>query len=123
MSCHARISGRGFVLEAHRSRRLRRRAARQRIWAFRPRWEAMEDRTLLATMNWINPAGGDWDTASNWVNTANSSDHHVPTSSDDAVINFTGATVTHASGTSDSIDSLTSQASINLSNGSLSLAT
>jgi YD repeat-containing protein len=84
----------------------------------------MEDRTLLSTMNWINPSGGDWDVASNWVNAANSSDYHVPTSSDDAVINFTGITVTHGSGTSDdSANSLTSQASLDLSNGSLSLAT
>jgi hypothetical protein len=82
----------------------------------------MEDRTLLATMNSINPAGGDWDTASNWGNAANSSDHHVPTSSDDATISFTGITVTHVSGASDSANSLTSQASINLSSNSLSLA-
>ena len=38
------------------------------------------------TMIWTNAAGGDWDTASNWVNSANPSDHHVPTASDIAEI-------------------------------------
>ena len=39
-------------------------------------------------MIWTNAAGGDWDTASNWVNSTNPSDQHVPTASDDAVINL-----------------------------------
>ena len=55
----------------------------------------MEERTLLATMIWTNAAGGDWDTTSNWVNAANSSDQHVPTSSDNAEIKLSGITVTH----------------------------
>jgi len=82
----------------------------------------MEDRTLLATMLWANAVNGDWDIASNWVNSGNSSDHHVPTSSDDAVINYSGITVSHTSSTSDAANSLTSQAAINLSSGSLSFA-
>ena len=28
--------------------------------------ESLENRELLANVNWINPAGGDWNTASNW---------------------------------------------------------
>ena len=83
----------------------------------------MEDRTLLATMLWANSAGGDWDTASNWVNSANSSDHHVPTSSDNAEINVSGITVTHTSSTSDAVSSVTvaSGTTLSLTNGTLSL--
>jgi len=84
----------------------------------------MENRTLLATMIWTNSAGGDWDVASNWVNSANPSDQHVPTSSDDAQINISGITVTHSSNTSDSVDSVTvaSGTTLSLSNGRLSIA-
>ena len=83
----------------------------------------MEDRTLLATMLWSNAAGGDWGLASNWVNSANATDHHVPTASDDAVIDLSGITVTHTSSTANAVKSLTSEAAINLSSGSLSVAT
>jgi autotransporter-associated beta strand protein len=85
----------------------------------------MEDRTLLATMVWTNPAGGDWDTAGNWVNQTNAADHHIPTGSDDALINLGGITVTHASSASDSVHGLTistSQTTLNLSSGTMSLA-
>ena len=58
-------------------------------------------------MIWTNPAGGDWDTASNWVNAADPSDHHVPTDYDNAEINISGITVTHDASTSDSVYSLT----------------
>ena len=78
-----------------RSGHTRRGGTRTTLWLFRPAWERMEDRTLLATMLWANSAGGDWDTRSNWVNSTDSSDHHVPTSSDDAEINVSGITVTH----------------------------
>ena len=88
-----------------------------------PRYELMEDRTLLATMIWTNAAGGDWDTASNWVNAANSSDEHVPTASDIAQINISGITVTHSSNTSDSVNSVTiaGGTTLSLSSGSLSI--
>jgi hypothetical protein len=82
----------------------------------------MEARTLLATMVWTNAAGGDWDVTNNWVNAANSSDHHVPTSSDDAQINTTGITVTHSSSISDAAHSLTSQSAVQITGGSLALA-
>ena len=88
---------------------------------FRPALSQLEDRTLLATMDWINSAGGDWDTASNWVNSANPSDQHVPTASDNAVIGLSNITVTHNSGT-DSVNSITSQAPIALNGGTLTIA-
>jgi hypothetical protein len=82
----------------------------------------MEDRTLLATMLWANAASGDWDVNANWVNQSNSSDHHVPTSSDDAQVNFSGITVTHSSSASDSINSVTVAGGTNLSLSSGALA-
>jgi hypothetical protein len=72
------------------------------------RLELLEDRTVPSTVNWINPAGGDWSTASNWDAA------HVPGPDDDAVINLAGPiTVTHSQGT-DSIHSLTTAANNNL---------
>ncbi len=88
---------------------------------FRPVLSQLEHRTLLATMMWANPAGGDWDTASNWVNAADPSDQHVPRASDDAVINLTDITVTHDSGT-DSVNSITSQDPIAINGGTLTIA-
>ncbi len=75
---------------------------------------------MLATMIWTNAAGGDWDTTSNWVNSANRSDQHVPTTSDDAVIDLPDITFTHDSGT-DSVNSITSQDPIVLSGGTLTI--
>jgi RHS repeat-associated protein len=89
---------------------------------YRTTLEPLEDRLMLSTLRWTNPAGGDWDTASNWVNTADPNDHHVPTASDDAQINTSGITVTHSTNVSDSIHSLTSQAALSISFGSLSIA-
>jgi len=84
----------------------------------------MEDRTLLATMLWANSANGDWDVASNWVNSTNPSDHHVPTSLDDAQINISGITVTHSSNTSATVNSVTtaSGTTLSFSYGTLSIA-
>ncbi len=73
-------------------------------------------------MMWANPAGGDWDTASNWVNAADPSDQHVPTASDAAAIDLPDITVTHDSGT-DSVNSITSQDPIAIDGGSLTIAT
>ena len=61
---------------------------------------------------------------SNWVNSANSSDHHVPVSSDDAEINVSGITVEHTA-SNDSVHSLTvssSQTTLIVYNGTLSIA-
>src|SRR5208337_1959992 len=103
MVLHHLLGGKNAGSRMRRSKKIRRRATRGQIWALRPQCEVMENRTLLATMIWTNSAGGDWDVASNWVNSANPSDQHVPTSSDDAQINISGITVTHSSNTSDSV--------------------
>jgi len=46
--------------------RIRRRAVAWASKAIRPFWELLEERTLLATVNWIGASGGDWDVPSNW---------------------------------------------------------
>jgi hypothetical protein len=101
------------------SRRSLRTSSPVRRRVFRPLLSQLEDRTLLATVTWINPAGGDWDTAANWSSGA------LPGPSDDAVIAVPGIIVTHSSSASDSVSSLTISASdstLDLSNGSLSIA-
>ena len=83
-----------FSEQPHRAIPRRRRWKRHQL--FLPIWERMEDRTLLSTMDFINPAGGLWSVATNWVNAANPSDQHVPNSSDNAVIDVPGnVTVTY----------------------------
>ena len=77
--------------------------------------ESMEDRTLLAS--WINPLGGDWDTAGNWDTGT------VPTAADDAVIPFSRIAVTHATGNADAVRSIVSDAALSFSSGSLTLGT
>lgn len=71
---------------ARRDRPLRRAVCRRGDRASELFSEALEDRWLLSTMDWTNTSGGSWNVAANWVNAANSSDHHVPTASDAAVI-------------------------------------
>ena len=119
------IGGKGSGSRGRRSRNARRRSARGKLWAFRPACERMEDRTLLATMLWSNAAGGDWDLASNWVNSGDSTDHHVPIATDDAIIDLDGVSVTHVQGNTDSVNSLSITSttdSLSLSNGSLAIA-
>src|SRR5262252_913490 len=65
--------------------------------------ERLEDRTLPSVVNWINPGGGDWNTASNWSTGA------LPGASDDVVINHAGITVTHSASNADSVHGLVSQ--------------
>src|SRR5271157_2888988 len=115
MMLQTMIGGKGSGSRVRRWRSVRKRSVRGKLWALWPSCERMEDRILLASMLWTNAAGGDWDLASNWVNSANSTDHHVPVSSDDAAINLSGITVTHTSSNSDAVNSLTSQAAINVS--------
>jgi hypothetical protein len=94
------------------------RRARQRN--FRPLPIRLEERTLLSTVSWINPSGGDWDTPSNWSTGA------LPGPSDDVVINQPGITVTHSTSAIDTVNSLTissSQSSLDISGGSLALST
>jgi len=69
-------------------------------------------------ITWINPSGGDWDTASNW------STNTVPTINDNVVIGIAVSNpITHNTSVSDSVYSLTSQDPITLAAGSLSIAT
>lgn len=90
-------------------------ARARRRHALRPRLDALEERTLLSTVTWINPSGGDWDTPSNWSSGA------LPGPSDDVVINQPDITVTHNGG-NDSVNSITSQDPITLNGGTLGVA-
>ncbi|HEV8062957.1 MAG TPA: DUF4214 domain-containing protein [Gemmataceae bacterium] len=78
--------------------------------------ESLEERILLSTVNWINPNGGDWDTASNW------STGSVPGAGDDAVISQSGISVTHSTSASDSVNSVQCSGTLSLSSGTLSIA-
>ncbi len=82
----------------------------------RPVLEQLEDRTLLATVTWINSVGGDWNTGTNWDNGVG------PGIGDDAVIpDLSGTpTITHSSG-SHTIASLTSNENLTISDGSVTV--
>jgi hypothetical protein len=97
------------------SPRRRRGPARRKAWGYRPELLGLESRTLLSTIAWLRPAGGDWDTGANWAG------GRVPGSGDDAVIPFRGITVTHARNTASVVVSLVSEANLDLSAGSLHL--
>jgi type VI protein secretion system component Hcp len=67
-------------------------------------------------ITWINSAGGDWDTASNW------SGGVVPGPNDDVVINVSPAvTITHAQNVTDTVKSVTASDPLVLSGGTLSI--
>jgi hypothetical protein len=72
---------------------------------------------LLSTVTWNNASGGDWDTPSNW------STGVLPGPSDDVVINQSGITVTHNTSASDTVDSVSCAANLNVSSGSLAINT
>ncbi len=81
----------------------------------------------LDTVTWENvvngiPTGGDWEDASNWVD--QNGLHFVPVADDAVVIPipYAGITITHLSENDDSVFSLISQADMDFSAGSLSLA-
>jgi hypothetical protein len=97
------------------SRRRRRSAAHRKAGSYRPELLDLESRTLLSTIAWLRPVGGDWDTPANW------SGGHVPVSNQDAIIPFAGIRVTHATTAADSVGSLTSEAAIDISAGSLTI--
>src|SRR5437588_815426 len=68
-------------------------------------------------VNWAD-ASGDWDTPANW-----SSNPALPGPTDDVTISVTGVpTITHSTGT-DTINSLTSNANLALTGGSLIVST
>jgi fibronectin-binding autotransporter adhesin len=95
-----------------RGRRAARRAPAPRS---RPRVEALEDRTLPATVTWISSVSGAWDVGSNW------STGKKPGAADDVVISSSSITVTHSTGT-DAVHSVTSNGTLELSGGTLSLS-
>lgn len=72
--------------------------------------EALEDRTVPTTINWINPGSGNWDAPANW------STGSLPGSADDVVINTSAAaTITVRGGDTIAIHSLTTAANDQLS--------
>ena len=80
--------------------------------------EGLENRTLLSTITWDStdyPTGGTWDNTAHWQGGV------LPGTSDTAVIDLTSGTVT--TGPSDSVLSLTTNASttVSVANGSLTL--
>jgi hypothetical protein len=90
--------------------------ARKRAPGFKLRLEALEHRWLPSTVSWVNTAGGNWSTASNW------STGRLPGILDDVVIDVSGdVTITHSSGT-DLVHSLTSNDRLAVSGGYLNVA-
>jgi hypothetical protein len=83
--------------------------------SYRPELLDLESRTLLSTITWLQPTSGDWDDPARWAG------GQVPTAADDAVIPFAGITASHATGAADQVHSLTSQAALDLSAGSLTV--
>jgi hypothetical protein len=77
--------------------------------------EPLEERVLLSQVNWVGGSTGDWSVAANW------SAGVLPTSADDAVIPV-GVTVTHSWG-NDAVNSLTSDGTLNITGGEVTLAT
>jgi hypothetical protein len=104
----------GFLRDSWRRPTGRRRRARK-AENYRPEVLDLENRTLPSTITWLRPVGGDWDTAANWAG------GRVPLSNQDAVIPFAGITVTHATSAADSVGSLTSEAALDISAGSLTI--
>ena len=94
--------------ETRRRRRCRRRYRPSVLW--------LEERILPSQVLWAADQDGSWDVPGNWSTGA------VPGPGDDVVIGFSGITVTHDSNVSDTINSLTSQANLSISAGSLSLS-
>ena len=91
-------------------------AKRQRA---RLQFERLEGRLLLATVAWDGgpvATGTDWNIGANWVGDA------LPTATDDVQIGaaFAGITITYATASA-TIRSLTSEASLQIINGSLSI--
>ncbi|MGO9922159.1 MAG: beta strand repeat-containing protein, partial [Isosphaeraceae bacterium] len=84
----------------------------------RPNVELLEERQLLATVQWISTTGGNWDDAANW------STGQVPGTGDDVVIDVSGATptITIDSTTQASVNSVECSDPLAIAGGSLSVA-
>lgn len=102
---------------ARRIRRLR----RGNIGAPTSTAEKLENRCLLATIIWDGEAGdNNWDTAANWFDQTNGQNDVKPGGSDDAVIaGFGGTTIT--SDLNQSVRSLTTDAALTVSAGTLAI--
>ena len=84
--------------------------------SYRPLFESLEVRLAPAVINWTNPAGGDWDTASNWQGGV------LPGPSDEAVIDEPGnVTITHSTSATDTVASLSASDPIAFSAGTLTV--
>ena len=91
-------------------------ASRKGVRGTSPHLEALEQVVLLSTVTWTNPAGGDWDTKSNWR------PETLPTSGDDVVINEPGnVTINHSASATDTAKSITAHDPVNLSGGTLAV--
>jgi hypothetical protein len=82
--------------------------------------EILEDRTLLSTVTWINASSGDWDTAANWRD--DMGNNRLPGAADDVVIPSGSYTITHGSAVTDAVASITNQAVIVFSDGTLNVS-
>ncbi len=85
-----------------------------------PRFELLENRVLPSVVTWTG-GSADWSVAADWTDQSNGT-HHVPGATDNAVIN-TAVTVTHSTGNSDTVGSLTIGAAGIASNFTLSAGT
>ena len=107
------------------STRLRRKQSRKQkkaTPAYRPLLERLEPRVNPSTFNWVGASGGSWDTLANWQ-VGGVTPTVLPGIGDDANFGTFNGTVTHATSASDTVNSLTgTQATLNLSAGSLSVA-
>jgi hypothetical protein len=90
----------------HPLRRARKGQALEGANRFRPRLECLECRLAPATVRFSNLEGGDWWTDGNWLDTTTMT-HHVPTATDDAVIDPQHITVTYNRSTAEMVRSLT----------------
>ncbi len=82
----------------------------------KPLFEALEDRQLLSTIDWVSTSSGSWDVGSNW------STGTVPGPNDDVVIAVSGATPTITIGSNvESVQSITSSDPLVISGGGLTV--
>jgi hypothetical protein len=105
------------------SRLGRRRPPQPSRAGFCPQLERLEDREVLATVIWNNPAGGLWEVPGNWdVEGTSPVEHRIPGVGDDVVIrDFSpDITITHATDFH-TIRRLTSAEAVVLSGGSLTI--
>ncbi len=102
-------------LPRHRNVRNSRAAIPRRI--HRPIFESLEARIAPAIINWINPAGGEWDAAANWQGSV------LPGPDDEAMIEEPGGvTITHSSSNADTVGSILATDPITLSGGTLDVS-